>query len=60
MSGRWRRGVAHLWQFLGVANLLKNSAMMLKIVVDAFLEKEGAAGTDLHALAASGGGSADE
>tara|TARA_B110001452_G_scaffold258742_1_gene254295 strand:- start:729 stop:875 length:147 start_codon:yes stop_codon:yes gene_type:complete len=44
-----------LWQFLGVANLLKNSAMMLKIVVDAYLEKEAAAGTDLHSLAASGG-----
>jgi len=42
-------------QFLGVANLLKNSAMMLKIVVGAYLEKEAAAGTDLHSLAASGG-----
>lgn len=52
MAHEWWRARACPCQFLSVANLLKNSAMMLKMVVDGYLEKEAAAGTDLQALAA--------
>lgn len=52
MTYEWWRARVCPCQFLSVANLLKNSAMMLKMVVDGYLEKEAAAGTDLQALAA--------